>query len=319
MAGTTSSILGQPSDHLRRWLRTVTENTMSAPEPARVDFPSAGLTVAAYRWDPAGAPRAIVQITHGMGEHALRYADLAQALNARDMVVYAQDHRGHGATAKSVAELGQIGEQGWTELIGDIGRLMARARQEHPDVPLVLLGHSMGSFAVQQYLLQHNEEASAAVLTGTAVLDLLEPALDLDAPLDLTMFNLPFQPARTDYDWLSRDEVQVDKYVNDPRCGFGIDPAAARAMFAAARQLADRDLVAAMRSDLPIYIAVGELDPVGGQLALVNALVDRYTAAGLTDVTLRVYPQARHEIFNETNRDEVVDDLLTWLDDRLGR
>jgi len=292
---------------------------MSAPEPARVDFPSAGLTVAAYRWDPAGAPRAIVQITHGMGEHALRYADLAQALNARDMVVYAQDHRGHGATAKSVAELGQIGEQGWTELIGDIGRLMARARQEHPDVPLVLLGHSMGSFAVQQYLLQHNEEASAAVLTGTAVLDLLEPALDLDAPLDLTMFNLPFQPARTDYDWLSRDEVQVDKYVNDPRCGFGIDPAAARAMFAAARQLADRDLVAAMRSDLPIYIAVGELDPVGGQLALVNALVDRYTAAGLTDVTLRVYPQARHEIFNETNRDEVVDDLLTWLDDRLGR
>jgi len=292
---------------------------MSAPEPARVDFPSAGLTVAAYRWDPAGAPRAIVQITHGMGEHALRYADLAQALNARDMVVYAQDHRGHGATAKSVAELGQIGEQGWTELIGDIGRLMARARQEHPDVPLVLLGHSMGSFAVQQYLLQHNEEVSAAVLTGTAVLDLLEPALDLDAPLDLTMFNLPFQPARTDYDWLSRDEVQVDKYVNDPRCGFGIDPAAARAMFAAARQLADRDLVAAMRSDLPIYIAVGELDPVGGQLALVNALVDRYTAAGLTDVTLRVYPQARHEIFNETNRDEVVDDLLTWLDDRLGR
>jgi len=319
MAGTTSSILGQPSDHLRRWLRTVKENTMSAPEPARVDFPSAGLTVAAYRWDPAGAPRAIVQITHGMGEHALRYADLAQALNARDMVVYAQDHRGHGATAKSVAELGQIGEQGWTELIGDIGRLMARARQEHPDVPLVLLGHSMGSFAVQQYLLQHNEEVSAAVLTGTAVLDLLEPALDLDAPLDLTMFNLPFQPARTDYDWLSRDEVQVDKYVNDPRCGFGIDPAAARAMFAAARQLADRDLVAAMRSDLPIYIAVGELDPVGGQLALVNALVDRYTAAGLTDVTLRVYPQARHEIFNETNRDEVVDDLLTWLDDRLGR
>ena len=292
---------------------------MSAPEPARVDFPSAGLTVAAYRWDPAGAPRAIVQITHGMGEHALRYADLAQALNARDMVVYAQDHRGHGATAKSVAELGQIGEQGWTELIGDIGRLMARARQEHPDVPLVLLGHSMGSFAVQQYLLQHNEEVSAAVLTGTAVLDLLEPALDLDAPLDLTMFNLPFQPARTDYDWLSRDEVQVDKYVTDPRCGFGIDPAAARAMFAAARQLADRDLVAAMRSDLPIYIAVGELDPVGGQLALVNALVDRYTAAGLTDVTLRVYPQARHEIFNETNRDEVVDDLLTWLDDRLGR
>jgi alpha-beta hydrolase superfamily lysophospholipase len=133
------------------------------------------------------------------------------------------------------------------------------------------------------------------------------------------MFNAPFQPARTDFDWLSRDEAQVDKYVNDPRCGFGIDTAASREMFVAARQLADRDRIAGMRSDLPIYIAVGELDPVGGQLALVNALVDRYTSAGLTDVTLKIYPQARHEIFNETNRDEVIDDLLTWLDHRLGR
>lgn len=107
------------------------------------------MTVAAYRWDPDGAPRAIVQITHGIGEHALRYADLAQALTARGMVVYAQDHRGHGATARSADELGQIGEQGWTELVHDIDRLRARARQEHPAVPLVLLGHSMGSFAAR--------------------------------------------------------------------------------------------------------------------------------------------------------------------------
>ena len=274
--------------------------------------------MAAYRWDPDGAPRAIVQITHGIGEHALRYADLAQALTARGMVVYAQDHRGHGATARSADELGQIGEQGWTELVHDIDRLRARARQEHPAVPLVLLGHSMGSFAAQQYLLDHSEDVSAAVLTGTAVLDLLEPALNLDEPIDLAMFNAPFQPARTGYDWLSRDAAQVDKYINDPRCGFGPDTAAAKAMFAAARQMADRDRVAGMRSDLPIYIATGEMDPVNGQLALVNALVDRYTSAGLTDVTLKIYPQARHEIFNETNRDEVVDDLLSWLDQKLS-
>lgn len=290
----------------------------SAREPTRVDFSSSGLTVAAYRWDPDGAPRAIVQITHGMGEHALRYAGLAQALNARGIVVYAQDHRGHGATVRSEDELGQIGAQGWTELVHDIDRLRVKARQEHPAVPLVLLGHSMGSFAAQQYLLDHSEDVSAAVLTGTAVLDLLEPALNLDEPMDLVMFNAPFQPARTDYDWLSRDEAQVDKYVNDPRCGFGLDTAAAKAMFAAARRMADRDRVAGMRTDLPIYIATGELDPVNGQLALVNALVDRYTAAGLTDVTLKVYPQARHEIFNETNRDTVVDDLLTWLCQKLS-
>lgn len=290
----------------------------AAREPARVDFPSAGLTVAAYRWDPDGTPRAIVQITHGMGEHALRYAGLARALNARGILVYAQDHRGHGATATSADELGQIGELGWAELIGDIGRLGATARREHPSIPLVLLGHSMGSFAVQQYLLDHSRDVTAAVLTGTAVLDLLEPALNLDEPLDLAMFNAAFQPARTDFDWLSRDEAQVDRYVSDPRCGFGIDTAAARAMFAGARQLADPDRVGAMRSDLPVYIAVGEMDPVGGQLALVNPLVDRYAAAGLTDVTLKIYPQARHEVFNETNRDEVIDDLLAWLDHRLG-
>jgi alpha-beta hydrolase superfamily lysophospholipase len=177
----------------------------------------------------------------------------------------------------------------------------------------------MGSFAVQQYLLDHSQDVSAAVLTGTAVLDLLEPALDLDEPLDLAMFNVPFQPARTDYDWLSRDQAQVDTYVSDPRCGFGLDPAAAKAMFAAARQMADRSRVAGIRSDLPIYIAAGQMDPVNGQLALVTALVDRYTSAGLTDVTLKIYPQARHEIFNETNRDAVIADLLTWLDQKLSR
>jgi alpha-beta hydrolase superfamily lysophospholipase len=137
--------------------------------------------------------------------------------------------------------------------------------------------------------------------------------------MDLTMFNGAFQPARTDYDWLSRDEAQVDKYVADPRCGFGLDAAASKAMFVAARRLADPARVGRMRSDLPIYIAAGEMDPVNGQLALVHALVDRYTSAGLTDVTLKIYPQARHEIFNETNRGEVVDDLLAWLDQKLTR
>jgi Lysophospholipase len=252
-----------------------------------------------------------------MGEHALRYDGLARALNRRGMVVYAQDHRGHGATARSGEELGDIGEQGWAELVNDIDRLRAKERQEYPAIPLVLLGHSMGSFAVQQYLLEHSADVSAAVLTGTAVIDLLEPVLNLDEPIDLAMFNAAFQPARTDYDWLSRDEAQVDMYLNDPRCGFGIDVAGAKAMVAAARPLADPGRVAGMRSDLPIYIVAGEMDPVGGQLALVKVLVDRYTSAGLTDVTLKSYPQARHEIFNETNRDEVVNDLLTWLDQKL--
>jgi alpha-beta hydrolase superfamily lysophospholipase len=271
-----------------------------------------GAQIAAYRWDPAAAPRAAVQITHGMGEHARRYEHVARALNDAGYVVYAQDHRGHGASV--ISEPGDLGEGGWPALVDEIGALSARVRDEQPGLPLVLLGHSMGSFAVQQYLLRHSWEVDAAVLTGTAVIDLLEAALDLDQPLDLSMFNAPFAPARTDYDWLTRDEAIVDAYVADPLCGFGLDPASARQMFEGARALADPAQVANIRPDLPIYIAAGEQDPVNGGLALLLPLEDRLKQGGLTDVTLVTYPGARHEILNETNRAEIIAALISWLD-----
>lgn len=272
-----------------------------------------GTPIAAYRWDAAGEPRAAVQLTHGMGEHARRYEHVARALNEAGFVVYAQDHRGHGASI-GAGEPGDLGKGGWPGLVDDIGLLSARIRAEHPGLPLILLGHSMGSFAVQQYLFDHSADADGVVLTGTAAIDLLEGALDLDQPIDLSAFNAPFQPARTDYDWLSRDEAIVDAYVADPRCGFGIDTASARAMFAGARRGAEPAQVAAIRPDLPVYIAVGEADPVNAGLALLTPLTERYKAAGLTDVTIRTYPAARHEILNETNRDDVIADLDSWLD-----
>jgi len=277
-----------------------------------ITFPSAdGTQIAAYRWDPAGPPTAAVQITHGMGEHALRYEHVANALTDAGYVVYAQDHRGHGASISG--EQGNLGAGGWQGLVADIGLLSAIVRAEHPGLPLILLGHSMGSFAVQQYLLDHSLDVDGVVLTGTAVIDLLEPALDLDQPLDLAMFNAPFQPARTDYDWLSRDESEVDAYVADPLCGFGIDPASAKAMFIGARRLADPTQVASLRDSLPVYIAVGEADPVNGGLTLLHPLVDRLKEAGLTDVTVVTYPEGRHEIFNETNKDEVISSLIAWV------
>jgi alpha-beta hydrolase superfamily lysophospholipase len=190
-------------------------------------------------------------------------------------------------------------------------------RAQHPGLPLILLGHSMGSFAVQQYLLDHSADADAVILTGTAVIDLLEPALDLDQPLDLAMFNAAFQPVRTGYDWLTREAI-VDAYVADPRCGFGLDTGAAKAMFAGARRLADPAEVAAMRSGLPVYIAAGESDPVNGQLALLTPLAERYRAAGLADVTVRTYPQARHEILNEINNAEVIAEIGRWADGMLA-
>jgi alpha-beta hydrolase superfamily lysophospholipase len=276
-------------------------------------YPSAdGLQITGQRWDPDGDPVAAVQVTHGMGEHVLRYEELAQALNRAGFVVYGQDHRGHGGTARPGAE-GDLGPGGWPALVADIGLLSAKIRAEQPDIPLFLLAHSMGSFAVQQYLLDRSADTDGVILTGTGSIDLLEPALDLDQPLDLTMFNLAFQPARTDYDWLSRDEATVDAYISDPMCGFGIDTASAKAMFAGARRLADPAQVAAMRPDLPVYLAAGEKDPVNGGLTLLDALAERYRAAGLTDLTVQVYPDARHEILNEINRGEVTAAVIAWL------
>ena len=284
-------------------------------EPARVDYESAGgVRIATYRWDPAGEPRAIAQITHGVGEYARRYQPLVDDLLAAGYVVYSHDHRGHGDTAASEEAFGLLGDDGWGLLVSDIGRTAELAKAAHPGLPLVLIAHSLGSFAAQQWLLDHSQDVTAVVLSGTAAIDLLEPAMDLDAPMDLSGFNAPFAPPRTDFDWLSRDDAQVDLYIADPWCGFGLDAAGSKAMFAAARQIADPARVAKMRKDLPVYVVVGDHDPVNGGLVLVTELVRRYEQAGLADVTLVTWPGARHEVFNESNRDEIIAGMTAWLD-----
>jgi alpha-beta hydrolase superfamily lysophospholipase len=271
-----------------------------------------GTPVATYRWEPAGPARGAVHIVHGLGEHVRRYDHLANRLADAGFLVQGHDTRGHGATIADGAEPGVIGAEGWKASIDDIDVLLDRLRADAPGVPVVLLGHSMGSFAVQQYLVDSSDRVDAVVLSGTAAAELM-PALDLDAPLDLSGFNAPFAPGRTGYEWLTRDEAQVDAYVADPLCGFGYDVPASKAVFAGARAAADPQRVARIRHDLPIYVVVGDQDPVGDDLAGVHALVERYRDAGLT-VELRVYPGARHEVFNETNRDEVERDLLAWLE-----
>jgi alpha-beta hydrolase superfamily lysophospholipase len=271
-----------------------------------------GTRIATYRWEPAGDVRGAVHIVHGLGEHVRRYDHLAERLTGAGFLVQGHDTRGHGATIVDGAEPGVIGAQGWKASIDDIDVLLDRLRADAHRVPVVLLGHSMGSFAVQQYLVDHSDRVDAVVLSGTAAAELM-PALDLDAPMDLSGFNAPFAPGRTGYEWLTRDEAQVDAYVADPLCGFGYDVAATKAVYAGACAAADPQKVAHIRPQLPIYIVVGDQDPVGVDLAHVHALVQRYRDAGLK-VELRVYPGARHEVFNETNRDEVERDLLTWLE-----
>jgi len=286
-----------------------TTSTLASPD---------GEQVFVYRWAGEGQPKAIVQLAHGMGEHAARYRRLGEALTAAGYVVYANDHRGHGRTAGGSERHGDFGAGGWKGLVDDVAAVTALARREHPGIPLVLIGHSMGSFAVQTYLLDRSTEIDAAVLSGTTAVDVIAAAIDTSGPADLTAFNAPFQPARTDFDWLSRDPDEVDLYVADVACGFGVNEVGMREMLGLAPELGDPERLGGIRKDLPIYLFSGDADPIAGGGDLVRLVADRYRAAGITDVTVDLYPEARHETLNETNRDEVTAALIAWLDRVVG-
>ena len=270
--------------------------------------------IAAYRSAPSGDVRGIVQIAHGMSEHFLRYAHLTERLNAAGYAVYANDHRGHGRSAEAHG-LGEFGPGGFQALVDDMAALTKVAKAERPGRPLILLGHSMGSFASQLYLLDHASELAGLALSGTAALDkLLETLLASGGPVTLELLNAPFEPARTTFDWLSRDEAEVDAYIADPLCGFTLADSAMGSVFQTGAGARHDPRLANVRKDLPIYIISGQFDPVTGpDQAFTRALIDSYRAAGLKHIDHRVYAGGRHEMFNETCRDEVETDLITWL------
>jgi alpha-beta hydrolase superfamily lysophospholipase len=272
---------------------------------------SDGLEVACYRWAAPVQVAGIVQIAHGMGEHALRYAHTAAFLGNAGFHVYANDHRGHGGTARSRESLGDFGDGGWNALVADLAALSRIARERDRQLPLVLLGHSMGSFAAQQYLLDHSALIAAVVLSGSVAVDKL--TFDSDRSVDLSSLNQAVADPRTPYDWLSRDPAVVDAYIADPLCGFGVNPRSVQAMAQAAPRLADPAELKRIRRDLPIYILAGDKDPLNRDLEWLKPLAQRYRSVGLTDVTEKYYPGGRHEMLNETNRDEVLRDLLNWM------
>lgn len=272
-----------------------------------------GQVLAGYRW-PLAEPRGSVVIAHGMGEHAGRYDRAARALNEAGFAVYSYDQRGHGATAPD--SLGQLGPGGWPGLISDIGAVVAVARAEHGGRPVVAFGHSMGSFGLQSYLLDHSGDVDAAVLCGTSALDLIAAGIDPNAEVDLSAFNALIDNPRTDSDWLSRDPAEVDAYIADPWCGFGLSADDVGGMASAAAETADPQRLAGIRSDIPIYLMSGDADPLAGGGELVQLVAQRYRDAGVGDVTVALYPGARHELLNETNRDEVTAALTSWLTSR---
>jgi alpha-beta hydrolase superfamily lysophospholipase len=187
----------------------------------------------------------------------------------------------------------------------------------HGDLPLFLFAHSMGSFAAQSVILTHSEQYAGVVLSGSTALDLLAAGMaQAEGPVGLEAFNAGFEH-RTGYEWLSRDEEEVDRYVADPLCGFVLPDETVPALFGAAGTLADPAALAGIRPDLPLLIVSGSDDPLAGGGQLLEVLGQRYRDAGLTEVTVKLYDGARHEILNEINRDEVTADVLAWLDAHL--
>jgi alpha-beta hydrolase superfamily lysophospholipase len=233
------------------------------------------------------------------------------------LVVYGNDHRGHGRTALSSKHFGDFGEGGFSLLVEDMLRLSAIAKEEIPEKPFILLGHSMGSFAAQQYVLDHSHSIDGLALSGSGALDGLVRLAKSAAPAEDNILNAPFAPARTPFDWLSRDTAVVDTFINDPLCFGALQPAANESFFTASSQLAGPSRLRQIRRDLPIYLFSGSEDPVGQQLEGVRLLVDRYHTAGIRNICDHFYPGGRHEMLHEINRDEVQTNLLLWISDAL--
>jgi alpha-beta hydrolase superfamily lysophospholipase len=296
-----------------------------------------GTALFVYRWVPAPPPKAVVQIVHGLAEHAGRYARLAEALTEAGYAVYASDLRGHGRTARGVEDLGFFAATGgWEKCIDDLWRLQRRIAADHPGLPVVLIGHSMGSFMAQHFLSEHGDALAGAVLSGTggrpsalAALGRVVARIErvrlgahgrsaLLNAFAFGAFNKPFEPARTPFDWLSRDPAEVDKYAADPLCGFAASTQLWIDLLDALRDTTRPQRQARIPKRLPIYVVAGTQDPVGDNGKSVEQLLAAYRAAGLARVTHRFYDGARHEVFNETNRDEVTRDLVAWLDDAVA-
>lgn len=279
-----------------------------------------------------------MQIAHGLAEHTARYARLADALNGAGYAVYANDHRGHGRTAKSAGDLGWFAERdGWRKCVDDLWQLNRHVAAAHPGLPIVLLGHSMGATLAEQFIGDYGYSLAGVALSGAngkpttlakiggAVTRAERARLGargrskLVQSLTFDAFNKNFVPARTAFDWLSRDPAEVDKYVADPLCGFSatvqlwIDLLEG---WAAVSRAAHRNRVP---KSLPLYLIAGGCDPVSGNTRQLGPWMEEYRAAGLVSLAHKFYPEARHEIFNETNRDEVTRDLIGWLNQVVAR
>jgi alpha-beta hydrolase superfamily lysophospholipase len=273
-----------------------------------------GVEIMFYEW-PVAEPKAVIQIAHGLGEHARRYDAMAATLNKAGFSVYADDHRGHGQTglkqleSKQIKRLGNLGPGGMAATYKQVADFSKLIKAENPNRPLVILGHSWGSFIAQKIINKYSDMYDAVILSGSA--------LTMPGYLATGDFNKVWKklPGSTGYEWLSRDVEIQNKFVADPLTFLA----------AAAQVLGIKNSLEMfgkpskdVRRDLPILVQVGEADPIGGEYSN-KALVEAYRKnAGIEDIELYVYHECRHEIYNELNKDAIIEDLVTWVNQRIS-
>ena len=290
----------------------------------------------ACEWVPDTPPRAVAQIAHGLSDHIGWYAHIGQYLAEQGILVCGTDHLGHGKTAAMEGPKGLFAtENGWTLATDDLHRLRQLQGEKYPGIPYFLLGHSMGSFLVRTYLCRHPGDVRGAVISGTGQ----EPALTVIAckllsgflchrkgprhvsplilALSLGAYNKKFTPTRTPSDWLTRNETAVDACLADPMRAILPTVSLYRDMMGGLQYISNPKTLAEMDLSTPVYFLSGDRDPVGAMGKGVKKVVSLFQQAGCTDVTLKLYPEGRHERFNELNQAEVFADLLAWLESKL--
>ncbi|UCC21162.1 MAG: alpha/beta hydrolase [Promethearchaeota archaeon] len=303
-----------------------------------------GIEIFVYIWEPETASKAVVQFIHGLAEHAKRYERVAEALCKEGFMCYANDQRGHGLTAGDLTEAtlkgnaGVLGPNGWRGVVNDVHELSKIIKRENPNLPLFLIGHSWGAMLAQDYIQDWGNEIKGCILSGTrgkasAVfikggkvivkgemkkLGATEPSQKMH-DMNFKSNNQDWQKEEgaTGYEWLSRNKEEVQKYIDDPWCGF-VSPASLWLEFLKGfEKIYDSENEQKIPKDLPVFFISGTLCPIGKKTKFVQANIRRYKNNGMIDVDFKFYQDARHEIFNETNREEVFQDVIKWLNSHL--
>ncbi len=277
--------------------------------------------------------KGIFQIVHGAAEHAKRYSQFAEKLNELGYVVIGDDHSGHGLAAKDNDELGFFGEEnGWNRFVDDELLITEHMKEQYPNKPLILFGHSMGSFIVRDYLTRNPKGISKCIICGTGYANAFMTKLALFMvgiekknngnmyrseridKLTFGGFNKKFKPTRTDFDWLSREGDEVDKYIADELCGFIFTVKGYEDLFTGVRYINSTEAFNKTIKNIPILMISGDKDPVGACGKGVTKVYNKLKQSGVEDITLKLYEEGRHEILNETNRNDVYNDIIQWIE-----